>query len=197
MNEEEANNQVNLFQNQLQQELQIIIEEHNKQMNEEIERMNKKKQELRTQFEEEMKMLREEYSNQIEKEKHIQEKSCEISKQVYQLQIDEAMNQKESTGGINNYSIIFDRDVNKLINKLEEFVKKMKHIPKEFQNEEEYQRLRSIYNQQKIILIKMLNIMKHSCHQELKQLYYKHFIIDKTYYNFFCSSIEEDNDLKE
>lgn len=188
---QETNQEIDLFQNQLQQELQKIIEEHNNRVNAEMERMKQEKLELKEKFEQEISELKRKHRQSIEKEKLIQQKSSQISKQVFHLQIDEITNQKEETGGVNNYTQLFDNEVDKMIKQLQGMVKRLKKLPQRSQNGEEYELLQTIYKQQKIVLMKMLGIMKYCCHQEIQQLYAKHAIIDKTYYNFFRSSVDK------
>lgn len=178
------------YQNQLQEELQNIIEEHNNRMNAEIERENQEKLKLQEEFQKEISALKEKHRNDIEKEKKVQEKSSQISKQVFHLQFDEITNQNEEIGGTNNYTQYFDEKFNKFISQLEKTLNTMENLSQHSQNNEEYEILHTIHKKQNEILIKMLSVMKFSCFQEVKELFAKQAIIDKTYYSFFQNSLE-------
>lgn len=186
-NGEEANKDVEVFQEQLQQELQKLIEDHNNQVAAEMKRMEDEKLEMQAKFDKEINDLRAECQAKIEEEKKFLQESSKVSKEIFSLQIDELTSPKESADKVNNYSLLIDKFTN-IMNFLDKTNSRLEILSKNDQiSEESYNQLQAVHRNQTKVLQHLVKIMCYCYHQEMAELFKKHRTIDETYENFFKS----------
>lgn len=191
---------------QLQQDLNRLIENHNKEMKSEMERMEIERENLTTQFQTELDNLRSKHQEEILKAEETQKKKLESIKEVLKLEMnalsninynDQNANIDEASTNNDNNNVEFDEkeDLNSsdpidqnIIKKFEELDvidQQMSELPESSRDPQDYQKLLLINKKQYKLLRDIASFMKNKVIANTQELNKQLVSIKSAYDNQF------------